>query len=97
MSAPTTPAGRPDADLDEAYRQMPSRLRAFIASRVGNPETAEDLTQEVLLRLVRSGSAVDDPPAWLGAASSCRERASMSCGSGIAPAMTGRWRPTARR
>jgi RNA polymerase sigma-70 factor (ECF subfamily) len=65
MSAPSTAAGPPDADLDEAYRQMRSRLRAFIASRVGNPETAEDLTQEVLLRLVRSGSAVDDPTAWL--------------------------------
>jgi RNA polymerase sigma-70 factor (ECF subfamily) len=65
MSAPTTAAGPPESDLDEAYRHMRSRLRAFIASRVGNPETAEDLTQEVLLRLVRSGSAVDDPTAWL--------------------------------
>jgi RNA polymerase sigma-70 factor (ECF subfamily) len=65
MSAPTTAARRSDADLDEAYRQMRSRLRAFIAARVENPETAEDLTQEVLLRLVRSGSAVDDPTAWL--------------------------------
>ena len=65
MSAPTTAARRSDTDLDEAYRQMRSRLRAFIAARVENPETAEDLTQEVLLRLVRSGSAVDDPTAWL--------------------------------
>ena len=58
-------AGLSDTDLDDAYRQMRSRLRAFILNRVENPETAEDLTQEVLLRLVRSGSAVDDPTAWL--------------------------------
>ena len=65
MSAPTSATGTFDADRDEAYRKMRSRLRAFIAARVENPETAEDLTQEVLLRLVRSGSAVDDPTAWL--------------------------------
>ena len=65
MSADTMAAGPSDTDLDDAYRQMRSRLRAFILNRVENPETAEDLTQEVLLRLVRSGSAVDDPTAWL--------------------------------
>ena len=40
-------------------------MRAFIARRVENPETAEDLTQEVLLRLVRSrrSDELDDPTA----------------------------------
>lgn len=65
MSAPTMTAGPYDAELNNAYRQMRSRLHAFILGRVENPETAEDLTQEVLLRLLRSGSAVDDPTAWL--------------------------------
>ena len=65
MSAPTMATGPSDDEINSAYRQMRSRLHAFVLGRVENPETAEDLTQEVLLRLVRSGSEVDDPTAWL--------------------------------
>jgi RNA polymerase sigma-70 factor (ECF subfamily) len=66
MSTPPTATRPTGTELDGAYRQMRDRLRAFIARRVENPETAEDLTQEVLLRLVRSGSdELDDPTAWL--------------------------------
>jgi RNA polymerase sigma factor (sigma-70 family) len=51
---------------DAAYRDLRARLRAFIARRVENPEAAEDLTQEVLLRLVRSNpDDLIDPTAWL--------------------------------
>lgn len=43
-------------------------LHAFIARRVADPDTAEDLTQEVLLKAHRSGAetgSVDDVAAWL--------------------------------
>jgi RNA polymerase sigma-70 factor (ECF subfamily) len=43
-------------------------LHDFIARRVSDPETADDLTQEVLLKAHRSGvdrEALDDVAAWL--------------------------------
>jgi RNA polymerase sigma-70 factor (ECF subfamily) len=43
-------------------------LHAFIARRVSDPDTADDLTQEVLLKAHRSGTTtgpVDDVAAWL--------------------------------
>lgn len=50
----------------EAYREMRTRLHAFIARRVASPETAEDLTQDVMLRLVRQRpDELADPVAWL--------------------------------
>ena len=51
---------------DEAYREMRTRLHAFIARRVASPETAEDLTQDVMLRPVRQHPEdLEDPVAWL--------------------------------
>lgn len=43
-------------------------LHAFIARRVSDPDTADDLTQDVLLKAHRSGTetgSVDDVAAWL--------------------------------
>jgi RNA polymerase sigma-70 factor, ECF subfamily len=40
-------------------------LRDFIARRVGDLHTAEDLTQEVLVKAYRSGVEVDNVAAWL--------------------------------
>lgn len=40
-------------------------LHDFIARRVGDPDTADDLTQEVLLKAHLSGIEVDDVAAWL--------------------------------
>jgi RNA polymerase sigma-70 factor (ECF subfamily) len=40
-------------------------LRDFIARRVGDLHTAEDLTQEVLVKAYRSGADVDNVAAWL--------------------------------
>jgi len=67
MSTHPTATRPADTELDGAYRQMRDRLRVFIARRVENPETAEDLTQEVLLRLVRSSRSdeLHNPTAWL--------------------------------
>ena len=59
----TTPA------RDEALAGMRARLHAFLARRVDSPEVADDLTQEVLLRLLtasQQGQApLEDPMAWL--------------------------------
>jgi RNA polymerase sigma-70 factor, ECF subfamily len=43
-------------------------LHAFISRRVSDPDIADDLTQEVLLKALRSGDAagsIDDVAAWL--------------------------------
>jgi RNA polymerase sigma-70 factor (ECF subfamily) len=53
---------------DDAGAELRRTLRAFIARRVGDPHTADDLTQEVLLKAHRSGTApeqVDNVAAWL--------------------------------
>jgi RNA polymerase sigma-70 factor (ECF subfamily) len=43
------------------------RLRAFVASRVDDPEVAADITQDVIVRSIASGALarVDNPAAWL--------------------------------
>jgi RNA polymerase sigma-70 factor, ECF subfamily len=65
--ATLTAADKSDqADRDAAFRDMRARLHAFIARRVNSPQTAEDLTQDVLLRLLRSTTSdLTDPTAWL--------------------------------
>ena len=51
---------------NDAYRAMRRQLQAFIARRVESTQAAEDLTQEVLLRLIRSNAdELADPAAWL--------------------------------
>jgi len=50
---------------DEAFDLMRTKLLRFIASRVENRETAEDLTQDVLLRLVHTEGHIDNLTAWL--------------------------------
>lgn len=63
---PTTPTAPEVASTDAANREMLTRLRAFLARRVASPQTAEDLTQDVMLRLVSHGpDNLDDPVAWL--------------------------------
>ena len=44
-----------------------NRLRGFIAARVGDPELAADITQDVVVRSIASGALdrVDDVSAWL--------------------------------
>jgi RNA polymerase sigma-70 factor, ECF subfamily len=51
---------------DDALGALRARLHAFLARRVESPEVADDLTQEVLLRLLqRQDGSVDNPTAWL--------------------------------
>jgi RNA polymerase sigma-70 factor (ECF subfamily) len=68
MTTPTKQAAdRRYAGTDnDGYRAMRTQLQAFIARRVESTQAAEDLTQEVLLRLVRSNAdEFADPAAWL--------------------------------
>jgi RNA polymerase sigma-70 factor, ECF subfamily len=50
---------------DEAFDLMRTKLLRFIAGRVESRETAEDLTQEVLLRLINTEGHIDNLTAWL--------------------------------
>jgi RNA polymerase sigma-70 factor (ECF subfamily) len=59
MSMPITaqpasiPADETRADV-ELWRALNARLAAFVGRRIGDPHAAEDVAQEVLLRLYRS-------------------------------------------
>lgn len=56
------------AGFEASAAEVRRRLRDFIARRVGDLDTAEDLTQEVFLKVHRAGMSVDDVEdvaAWL--------------------------------
>ena len=60
--------GSPSAtELDSRWAETLDRLTAFVAARVGDRETAADITQDVIVRSIASGALehVDDPAAWL--------------------------------
>ena len=52
---------------DLEWGETLDRVRGFIAARVGDPELAADITQDVVVRSIASGALdrVDDVPAWL--------------------------------
>jgi len=52
---------------DQEWDETLARLRGFIAARVGDPELAADITQDVVVRSIASGALdrVDDVSAWL--------------------------------
>src|ERR687898_779152 len=43
-----------DAAADVLWKDLHERLRGFVGRRIGDPHTADDVAQEVLLRLHRS-------------------------------------------
>lgn len=49
------------------WAQSLDRIRAFVASRVGDRELAADITQDVVVRSIASGALqrADNPTAWL--------------------------------
>jgi RNA polymerase sigma-70 factor, ECF subfamily len=50
---------RPDvAAADELWRKLHGRLRGFVRARISDPEAADDVAQEVLLRLHRNLGAL---------------------------------------
>ncbi len=51
---------------DDSVDAVRARLHPFLARRVESPEIADDLTQDVLVRLLqRKQEAVENPTAWL--------------------------------
>ena len=51
---------------DDALDAVRARLHAFLARRVESPEVADDLTQDVLLRLLQhTAGSIEHPTAWL--------------------------------
>jgi len=52
---------------DQEWGETLDRVRGFIAARVGDPELAADITQDVMVRNIASGALdrVDDVSAWL--------------------------------
>jgi RNA polymerase sigma-70 factor, ECF subfamily len=52
---------------EERWREAVDRVRGFVAARVGDPELAADITQDVMVRSIASGALerVDNPTAWL--------------------------------
>ena len=53
--------------LDVSWNETLDRIRAFVAVRVGDPELAADITNDVVTRSIASGALehVDNPVAWL--------------------------------
>src|SRR4051794_32000225 len=52
---------------DQDWAETLVRLRRFVLARVGDPELAEDITQDVIVRSIASGALdeVDNISAWL--------------------------------
>ena len=52
---------------DQDWAETLVRLRGFVAARVGDPEIAADITQDVIVRSIASGALdrVDNISAWL--------------------------------
>lgn len=52
---------------DQDWAETLARLRGFVAARVGDPEIAADITQDILVRTIASGALdrVDNISAWL--------------------------------
>ena len=48
------PVGTPSPAADELWANLHERLRGFVGKRIGDPHAADDVAQEVLLRLHRS-------------------------------------------
>lgn len=62
------PATKADSGFDAGVLEFAPRLRSFIRRRVRNDETADDLTQEALLKVYRSRASLRDGTrleAWL--------------------------------
>ena len=53
-----------DDAFEELYRRYQRRIRNFVASRVGDPGRAEDVTQEAFLSALRGLRASDAEIAW---------------------------------
>ena len=65
---PLVPAAASQAAFDTAVTELAAKVRGFIRRRVRDEATADDLTQETLLKVFRSRAALRDGQrieAWL--------------------------------
>jgi len=53
-----------ESDFEQLYRRHASTTFGFFLRKVGNPETAEDLNQELYMRLSRSMGGFDGRCSW---------------------------------
>jgi RNA polymerase sigma-70 factor (ECF subfamily) len=58
--ASTTPAVAVDALTEQMWREVLAQLRAFVGRRIADPDRAEDLVGEILLRIHRNLGSIDD-------------------------------------
>ena len=67
MNADASLAADRHPQLTDSWTDTLDRLRAFVTSRVDDPELAADITQDVIVRSIASGALerVDNPAAWL--------------------------------
>jgi RNA polymerase sigma-70 factor (ECF subfamily) len=56
----TTPAVAVDALTEQMWREVLAQLRAFVGRRIADPDRAEDLVGEILLRIHRNLGSIDD-------------------------------------
>ncbi len=62
------PAVSPSDGFEAGVLEFAGKLRAFVRRRVSNPEDAEDLSQEVMMKVFRSRDSLRDPSkleSWL--------------------------------
>ena len=52
---------------EDRWREAVEQVREFVAGRVGDPELAADITQDILVRSIAAGALdrVENPTAWL--------------------------------
>jgi RNA polymerase sigma-70 factor, ECF subfamily len=63
----TAPAGDTAGLTDPMWREMVTRLRAFVRRRIADPNRADDLVAEVLLRIHQNIGSLEDTerlPNW---------------------------------
>ena len=67
MTAPAAPSTQSSTGVDAGWAEATARLRAFITTRVGDRDAAEDITQDVLARTWAAGGldTIDNPYGWL--------------------------------
>lgn len=56
----TSPAVTADPRAEQMWREVIAQLRAFVRRRIANPDRAEDLIGDILLRIHQNLGSVDD-------------------------------------
>ena len=65
--AKTSPGTTPQP-IDQMWREMLPQLRTFVRRRIANPDRAEDLVAEIVLRIHQNVGTLDDQerlPNWV--------------------------------